>query len=73
MALFIQATIFLISSSFIPLVVRAGVPNLTPEGFIGGLGSLGIVDLLTDIPILSKIISASFPLTPLLVISTTIK
>ena len=35
----IQAAIFFISGSFIPLVVIAGVPNLIPEGLKGGFGS----------------------------------
>ena len=47
------------SSVFIPLVVRAGVPNLTPDGLRADL-SPGTVFLLQDMPTSSRI-NSPFP------------
>ena len=60
-ALSIKRTIFLTSSSKIPLVVIAEIPILTPEGRKGGRGSWGISDLETEIPTWSSTFSTSAP------------
>ena len=49
------------ATSFIHLVVIAGVPSLIPEGSRGFRVSYGIIFLLHDIPTFSRAISASFP------------
>jgi hypothetical protein len=46
-------------------VVSAGVPIRSPEGFIGGFGSNGIVLKLTVMPISSSRDSPAFPSSPL--------
>jgi len=52
-----------ISSSFIHLVVAAGVPILIPDGSIGFLGSYGIIFLFVERPTNSSALSASLPVT----------
>ncbi len=59
----ISAT-FQTASSFIPLVVMAGVPRRIPEGSIGFRGSNGIIFLLQEMPAFSSACSASFPVIP---------
>ena len=46
-----------------PLVVAAGDPNLIPEVIVGGFGSFATPFLLQVIPALSKLSSASLPVT----------
>src|SRR6185312_6772464 len=62
-----------ISRSFIPRVVKAGVPTRMPLGFIGGLVSKGMAFLLTVIPASPKAFSASLPNMPLEKTSTSIR
>ena len=50
-----------VSVSLIPRVVMACIPIRSPDGRNGGLGSSGIVDLLVEIPILSRVFSAREP------------
>src|SRR3989344_2154243 len=50
----IHRAIFLISLSFMPLVVIAGVPNRTPDGLNGEFGSNGMVLRFATIPADSK-------------------
>ncbi len=57
----IKRIICLISCSLTPLVVIAGVPIRSQDGRKGGFGSFGIVDLLVEIPILSRVFSALVP------------
>ena len=51
------------SSSLKPLVVAAGDPNLIPEVIVGGFGSFATPFLFQVIPALSKLSSASLPVT----------
>ena len=51
-----------VQDSFTPLVVMAGMPILSQEGWNGGLGSSGMVDLEVEIQIFSKVCSATAPL-----------
>ena len=62
-----------ISSGPKPRVVVAGVPIRIPEEVFGGSGSNGIAFLLTVIPISSRSCSASLPVTPSGVTSTSIR
>ena len=59
-----------ISSSPNPRLVVAGVPIRIPEAVFGGFGSNGMPFLLTVIPISSRRCSASLPVTPSGVTST---
>ncbi len=56
-----------------PRVVSAGVPMRMPEATIGELVSKGIVFLLTVIPALSSVFSATLPVMPLAKTSTSIR
>lgn len=56
-----MVAIFVISFFHIPLVVRAAVQILSPLGSAGDLLSNGITFLFTEIPILSSISCALFP------------
>jgi hypothetical protein len=62
-ALVKTSAIIFISSSFIHLVVTAGVQILIHDGSIGFLTSYGTIFLLVDKPTFSKAISASFHVT----------
>src|SRR5262249_46138235 len=57
----IQRPIWRISASFMPRVVKAGVPMRMPLGFSGGLVSKGIAFLFTVIPASPRAFSASLP------------
>ena len=59
------AAMLRISASFMPRVVKAGVPTRMPEGFSGGLVSKGMEFLFTVMPALPKASSASDPRMPL--------
>src|SRR3990172_7524732 len=69
----INSAILSISPSFIPLVVTAGVPILTPLVTIGGLSSKGTAFLFSVIPEASRAVSASLPVMPLFLRSTNIR
>ena len=69
----IHLAICLISASFIPRVVSAGVPMRTPDGSSGLRGSNGIMFLFTVIPAASRACSAALPVTPFAVTSTSIR
>ena len=62
-----------ISSGPKPRVVVAGVPRRIPEAVFGGSGSNGIAFLLTVMPTSSRSASASLPVTPSGVTSTSIR
>ena len=61
----IQPAMRVISGSFMPRVVRAGVPMRMPDGSSGWRGSNGIMFLLTVMPAASSACSAILPVTPL--------
>jgi hypothetical protein len=69
----IRRPISSISGSFIPRVVRAGVPIRMPEATMGLFVSKGIVFLLTVIPASSRAFSATFPVMPFENTSTSIR
>ena len=62
-----------ISSTPKPRVVIAGVPTRMPDAMFGGSVSNGIAFLFTVIPISSRRCSASLPVTPSGVTSTSIR
>ena len=57
----IHFAICLISGSFMPRVVRAGVPMRMPDGSSGLRGSYGIMFLFTVMPAASSACSAVLP------------
>ena len=61
------------SASFIPRVVRAGVPRRMPDATIGEFVSNGIVFLFAVIPALSSAFSATLPVMPFAKTSTSIR
>ncbi len=61
------------SASFIPRVVRAGVPRRMPEATIGEFVSKGIVFLLAVMPALSRAFSATLPVMPFANTSTSMR
>ena len=69
----IASAIRSISSAFMPLVVTAAVPSLTPLVTNGDCGSFGIVFLLAVIFASSNHASTYFPVNPLSTRSTNIK
>ena len=60
-------------ASFMPRVVKAGVPMRMPLGFIGGLVSKGIAFLFTVMPASPSAFSASLPSMPFEKTSTSIR
>ena len=62
-----------ISSGPKPRVVVAGVPTRMPDAVLGGSGSNGMAFLLTVMPTSSRRCSASLPVTPRGVTSTSMR